>query len=152
MRCGYRGLAMSLAFLAFAVVVAFGQDKATLKAVSALDLQNGTQIIGLLGVPLGKLISIKGKVVESYAKGGGTLLEVGEVDGKPLLGTLRMRYSVWEWGNISQQSLPPGLTVSLRVYETGGMVGIPIEAMKETTFVQTEGWGFATSLVLVNRE
>ena len=63
-----------------------------------------------------------------------------------------MRYSVWEWGNIGLAPLPADQILRLRVYETGGMVGIPIEAMRETSFVQTEGWGFGTSLVLVNRE
>jgi hypothetical protein len=80
------------------------------------------------------------------------LLEVVEVDGKALSGILQMKYSVWQWGNIGQTSLPVGQVLKLRVYETGGMVGIPFDAMKETTFVQTEGWGFGTSLVLVNRE
>jgi hypothetical protein len=86
-------------------------------------------------------------------KGGDTLLEVAEVDGKALSATLRMKYSVWEWGNIGHHALlPKGQILKLRVYETGGMVGIPIEAVEETTFVQTEGWGFGTSLVLVNLE
>jgi hypothetical protein len=152
MRCGYRRAAISVALIVFAVAVAFGQSKATPKTVSALDLQSGTQIIGLLGVPLGELTSIRGRIVESNAKGGGTLLEVVEVDGKTLSGTLQMKYSVWEWGNIGKSSLPVGQILKLRVYETGGMVGIPIEAMKETTFVQSEGWGFRASLVLVNRE
>jgi hypothetical protein len=80
------------------------------------------------------------------------LLEVVEVDGKALSGILQMKYSVWQWGNIGQTSLPVGQVLKLRVYETGGMVGIPFDAMKETTFVQTESWGFGTSLVLVNRE
>lgn len=83
--------------MVFAVVVTFGQDRTALKTVSALDLQNGTRIIGLLGVPLGDLVSIRGKIVESSTKGDGTLLEVVEVDGKVLSGTLEMKYSVWEW-------------------------------------------------------
>jgi len=152
MRYVYRKLAISVAFIVFAAVVAFGQDKAAPKTVSALDLQSGTQIVGLLGVPLGELVSIRGKIVEPNTKGGGTLLEIVEVDGTALSGILQMKYRVWEWGNIGQASLPVGQILKFRVYETGGMVGIPTEAMKETTFVQTEGWGFGTSLVLVNRE
>jgi hypothetical protein len=152
MRCGYRRLAIFVALIVFAVAIAYGQDKTAPKTVSALDLQRGTQIIGLLGVPLGELVSTRGRIVESNTKGGGTLLEVVEVNGKALSGILQMKYSVWEWGNIRQTSLPAGKILKLRVYETGGMVGIPIETMKETVFVQTEGWGFGTSLVLVNRE
>jgi hypothetical protein len=152
MRCGYRRLATFVALIVFAVVIAYGQDKTAPKTVSALDLQSGTQIIGLLGVPLGELVSTRGRIVESNTKGGDTLLEVVEVNGKVLSGILQMKYSVWEWGNIGQTSLPVGQILKLRVYETGGMVGIPIETMKETVFVQTEGWDFGTSLVLVNRE
>ena len=62
-----------------------------------------------------------------------------------------MRYSVWEWGNISRAPLPVDQILKLRVWETGGMVGVPM-SNRETTFVQTEGWGFSTSLVLLNRE
>ena len=152
MRCEYRMLAIFVALIVFAVVIANGQDKTVPKTVSALDLQSGTQIIGLLGVPLGELVSTRGRIVESNTKGGGTLLEVVEVNGKALSETLQMKYSVWEWGNIGQTPLPIGPMLKLRVYETGGMVGIPIEAMRETTFVQTEDWGFSTSLVLLNRE
>jgi hypothetical protein len=152
MQCGYRTWAISAAFMASMVVVAFGQSSSAPKTVSALDLQSGTQIIGLLGIPLGDLASIRGKIVESNTKGGGTLLEVVEIDGKALSGMLQMKYRVWEWGNIGHASLSKGQILKLRVYETGGMIGIPTEAMKETTFVQTEGWGFGTSLVLVNRE
>ena len=152
MRCGYRRLAIFVALIVFAVVIANGQDKAVPNTVSALDLQSGTQIIGLLGVPLGELVSTRGRIVESITKGGGTILEVVEVDGKALSGILQMKYSVWEWGNIGQKPLPVEQILKLRVYETGGVVGIPIETMRETMFVQTEGWGFATSLVLVNRE
>ena len=152
MRCGYRRLVISVPLIVFAVVVTFGQDKTAPKTVSALDLQNGTQIVGLLGVPLGQLVSARGRIVESNTKGADILLEVVEVDGKALSGILQMKYTVWQWGNIGQTSLPVGQVLKLRVYETGGMVGIPLDAMKETTFVQTEGWGFGTSLVLVNRE
>jgi hypothetical protein len=154
MRCPQweRRLSISAALIASVVFVAFGQGKTAWKTVQALELQRGTQIIGLLGVPLGELVSIRGEIVDSNTKGGDKLVDIVEVDGKALSGTLQMRYSVWEWGNIGLKSLPEGQRLKLRVYETGGMIGIPFEAMRETTFVQTEGWGFATSLVLLNRE
>jgi hypothetical protein len=152
MLCGYRRLSVFVALIVFAVVIVYGQDKTALKTVSVLDLQSGTQIIGWLGVPLGELVTTRGRIVESNTKSGGGLLEVVEVDGKALSGILQMKYGVWEWGNIGQTLLPVGQVLKLQVYETGGMVGIPIETMKETVFVQTENWGFGTSLVLVNRE
>jgi hypothetical protein len=148
---GYRRIAVSVGFIALAAF-ASGQDKRALKTVSASELQSGTQIVGLLGVPLGQLVTIRGKIVESNTKSGGREVVVEEVDGKRLSEMLQMKYSVWEWGNIGSAPLPIDQILKLRVYETGGMVGIPIEAMKETAFVQTEGWGFGTSLVLLNRE
>ena len=152
MTSGYRRIAVSAAFMAFVVFVAHGQGRPAPKTVSALELQSGTQIIGILGVALGEVVSIRGRIVESNTKGGGQLVEVVEANGKAPTGMLQMRYSVWEWGNIGLAPLPADQILKLRVYETGGMVGIPIEAMRETTFVQTEGWGFRTSLVLLNRE
>ena len=131
---------------------AIGQGRAAPKTIGAVELQSGGQIIGLLGFPLGELVSIKGRIVESNTKGGGQLVDIVEINGKTVLGMLQLSYSVWEWGNISQGPLPLDEILKLRVYETGGMIGIPIEAMRETTFVQIEGWGFSTSLVLLKRE
>jgi hypothetical protein len=130
----------------------FGQNRSAPKTISVLELQGGGEIIGLLGVPLGELVSIKGRIVRSSTKSGGQLVDIVEINGKPVSGMLQLRYSIWEWGNIGHESLPLDQILSLRVYETGGMIGIPLEAMKETTFVQSEGWGFGTSLVLLNRE
>jgi hypothetical protein len=152
MKSAYRRIAVRVVLIAFVMSVAFGQGKPAPKTVSAVELQSGSQIIGLLGFPLGEVVSIKGRIVESNTKGGGQLVEVVEVDGNAPTRMLQMRYAVWEWGNISRAPLPADQMLRLRVYETGGMVGIPIEAMRETTFVQTEGWGFGTSLVLLNRE
>jgi len=152
MKNAYRRIAAYVGLMAFVVSVAFGQGNPGLMTVSALELQKGTQIIGLLGFQLGEIVSIKARIIESNTKGDVTLIEVLDVNGKVPPGMLQMRYTILEWGNIGRAPLPVNQILRLRVYETGGMVGIPIEAMHETTFVQTEGWGFRTSLVLLNRE
>ena len=148
----YVRIAVCVVLAGLVLSSAFGQGRPAPKTISAAELQSGSQIIGLLGFPLGELVSIKGRIVEPNTRGGGQLVDVVEINGKTVPGMLQLRYSVWEWGNISQGPLPLDQILRLRVYETGGMIGIPIEAMRETTFVQIEGWGFSTSLVLLKRE
>jgi hypothetical protein len=152
MQTRYWRIAASAILFIVAVGVMDGQDKPAAGSVSAVELNSGTQIIGLLGLPLGELASIKGKILETNTKGDDKSVEVVEVNGKALREPVQMRFSIWEWGNLGQTTLPLNQILGLRVYETGGMVGVPIKAMRETTFVQTEGWGFSTSLVLLNRE
>ena len=152
METRYCRIALSATLIVVAVGFINGQGKPISRTVSALELQSGTQIIGILGLPLGEVASIKAKIVETNTKGDGWVVEVVEVNGRAPSVLLQMRYSVWEWGNIGKAPLPVGRLLNFRAYETGGMVGVPIEAMKETTFVQTEGWGFGTSLILLNRE
>jgi len=148
----YRSTAVLVVLAGLVLSPAFGQNKLTRKTISVSELQGGGEIIGLLGLPLGEVVSIKGRIVQSNTKSSVQLVDIVEINGKPVSGMLQLRYSIWEWGNISHESLPLDQLLRLRVYETGGMTGIPLEAMKETTFVQTEGWGFSTSLVLLNRE
>ena len=148
----YRSTAVLVVLAGLVLSPAFGQNKPAPKTISVSELQGGSEIIGLLGLPLGEVVSIKGRIVQSNSKSGEQLVEIVEIDGKPVSGILQLRYSIWEWGNIGRESLPLNQILRLRVYETGGMIGVPLEAMKETTFVQTEGWGFSTSLVLLNRE
>lgn len=146
-RCWRR--AISTALLAFAFGAAYGQGRSADRTVSAADLENGTLIIGHLGVPLGELASIKGTIRVTNTKESDKILEIAVVNGRSLSRVIQMKFSIWPWGNIAYASLPINEVISLRVYETGGMVGIPIEAMQETTFVQTVSWGFSTSLVLL---
>ena len=148
----YRSTAALVVLAGLVLSPTFGQNKPAPKTIGVSELQDGGEIIGLLGLPLGEVVSIKGRIVQSNTKSGEQLVDIVEINGKPVSGVLQLRYSIWEWGNIGHESLPRDQILSLRVYETGGMIGIPLEAMKETTFVQTEGWGFSTSLVLLNRE
>jgi len=143
---------IALTFLMVQVGSLHAQAAASSRSISARELEGGTRIVGLLGLPLGELASLKAQVVRVDAKGGDRQIRVLEVDGKPLSAPIVMKFSVWRWGNIADQEIPTDRIVKLRVYETGGMVGVPADAMRETVFVQTEGWAFETSLVLVNQE
>jgi hypothetical protein len=152
MTSAYRRIAVLLVLAGLVLSSAGGQGKPAPRNISAAELQSGSQIIGMLGFPLGELVSIRCRIVESNTKAGGQLVDVVETNGKPVSGMLQLRFNIWEWGNISRGSLPLDQILRLRVYETGGMIGIPVEAMRETTFVQTEGWSFSTSLLLLNWE
>jgi hypothetical protein len=122
------------------------------QAVLASDLENGLQIIGLLGVPLGQLVSIRARIVPSDSKEAEQYVEVLDVSDKRLSEPLKLTFSVREWGNLSGNVLPLYKVMSLRVYETGGMVGVPQNAMKETAYVGSVGWGFRTSVVILYEE
>jgi len=143
---------ITLAFLMVQVDSLHAQAAASGRSISARELEGGTRIIGLLGLPLGELASVKAQVVRVGAKGDDRHVRVLEVDGRLLSAPIVLKFSVWRWGNIADKEMPTDRIVKLRVYETGGMVGVPADAMRETVFVQTEGWAFETSLVLVNLE
>ena len=130
-------------------LVAEGGADPSGKPVLAKDLANGRQIIGLLGVPLGQLVSVEARVVSSESKETDRYLEVLRIDKHQLSAPLRMSFSIWQWGNLSSSPLPPNQALLLRVYETGGMQGVPQNAMEETTYVTTVGWSFSTSVVVL---
>jgi len=148
------GSAMTASFVALLVsistpLVAEGAADPSSKAVLASDLANGVQIIGLLGVPLGQLVSVEARVVPSESKETEQYLEVLRIDNHQLSTPLQLMFSVWQWGNLSSSPLPPNQALLLRVYETGGMQGVPQNAMQETTYVTTVAWGFSTSVVIL---
>jgi hypothetical protein len=110
------------------------------------------QIIGLLGIPLGDLASISARIVPSSSKETDEYIEILEINKIKLSKPMQLGFSIWQWGNLSNEKLPVNQTLSLRVYETGGMEGVPENAMKETAYVASIGWGFRTSLVILYKE
>jgi len=76
-------------------------------------------------------------------------LQVGD---RKLTKPIKLMFSVWQWGNLASGPMPLNEEMVLRVYETGGMVGVPESAMKETTYVTSVGWGFRTYLVVLYEE
>jgi hypothetical protein len=148
------GLRNSLTALILLAGIPLFAEGATVppKGISAHDLENGTNIIGVLGLPLGELASIKARIVGSDSKAADQYIEVFEIGKSKLSKPIQFIFDVWQWGNLSNKSLPINQELSLRVYETGGMVGVPEAAMKETTYVTTVGWAFRTSLVILYEE
>ena len=122
------------------------------RLVYANDLENGMQIIGLLGLPLGELASVRARIVPSNSKETDRYIEILEVNNNRLSMPLQRMFSVWQWANLSNKTVPLNQVLSLRVYETGGMAGVPQKAMTETTYVESVGWGFRTSVVILYEE
>jgi len=120
--------------------------------VYAADLETGTQIIGLLGLPLGELASVTARIVVSSSKSVDRYVEVSEINGRRLSKPIEMEFTIWQWGGLSNKELPLGQRLRLRVYETGGMVGVPRAAMEETVTVATVAWKFQTSLVVLYQQ
>ncbi len=86
-------------------------------------------------------------MVPSKTKTYATMLEVRSVDGAKLEKPIMMPYKIFPFGNVKR--LEKGKDYTLRIYQTGGYEGIPAQAMKETTEVQTQGFGFATKIVVI---
>lgn len=116
-------------------------------SVRASDLHSKIAIIGPLGKPLGQLMTLSGSIVRTRTKGDPTLFRVTHLEGKALGSPIELPYSVPAW--LSIKTLKTARTLTLRAYQTGAMVGIPHDAMKETVFVQTTSFTFRTELVLL---
>jgi hypothetical protein len=58
----------ALWLISIASLLAEGRSESPRRVVYATDIQNGIQIIGLLGVPLGDLASISARIVLSSSK------------------------------------------------------------------------------------
>jgi len=151
-RCGRMVLFAAICQIAIAPLVAEGKSESAKRVVYATDIQNGMQIIGLLGIPLGDLASIRARIVPSGSKETDEYIEILEVEKNKLSKPMQLTFNIWQWGNLSNEKLPVNKTLSLRVYETGGMEGVPQNAMKETSYVASVGWGFRTSVVVLYEE
>lgn len=145
-------LVLGLTLLSFSVlycIQSYAQERSVMKSITAQELQSGTKIIGYLGLPLGTVTTIKAKLVESNTKETTQLIEIAEVAGKRLDKPVLLDFSIWNWGNLDQKNLPVEKELALRVYEHGGMEGVPHQAMKETVYIQTVDYHFRTSVVIL---
>jgi len=122
------------------------EQKAQQRSVEAFDLGQDVAVIGKLGHPLGKMVTIegrsaKGAVLRDRGVEDETILFVEKVDGE------RVRDGVWLrlrpfWSG-HQQEVRAGKKCTLRGFETGGFTGSPSGAMKEFgTAFATYGWHF----------
>ena len=115
--------------------------------ISADDLNRRFVVIGPLGIPLGEVATVDGTAVVNQGKGASDLLQVTSVNGKALSKPVTMPYRIWPWSDLKK--LDAQSRYRLRVYQDGGFAGVPDQAMKETTYVQTHAYSFVTSLVVV---
>lgn len=143
-----------IAVVAAAILFPFAvtsADKASGQATSiTISELNKLQVIGWLGQPLGKIVTIEGVVTDDYYRkmkvdAGQTLLRVQAVDGKKLPG--EQIVTVLSAG---VEKPKVGSKFKYIGYETGGFTGVPREAFRYMQpVVATTGYYFTTDFVVV---
>jgi hypothetical protein len=136
-------------FLLILLSAFMAAETGKIEKIYASDIGTKYEIIGPLGYRLGKPIDIEAKILQSPNKGKSNWLSVVSVDGKKLEEPIQISYGFSRWSK-GRKSLLVGKTYTLRAYQQGGMVGIPHQAMRETTFVQTSDYHFDVALVIIN--
>jgi len=116
-------------------------------AISADDINRRFVVIGPLGIPIGEVATVDGTTVINQGKGAPLLFQVTSVNGRALSKPVTMPYRIWPWSGLNK--LDAQSRCRLRVFQDGGFAGVPLQAMKETTYVQTHAYHFVTSLVVV---
>lgn len=117
--------------------VAFSQSSAPKVRIITQQLKDQIELIGPLGVPVGKLVKVEGVSETLDDKLSSKILTVDIVNGKKLEKPVVVEYVVYNWANITK--LEDGKRLLLNVYQEIGMRGIPDGVMEETTAVST-GW------------
>ena len=124
------------------------------------QLGNEFQLVGKIHVPLGKVVTVEGVVVEGPSKGyeGGFNLRVQRIQGRATQEDIQIaiRPYFYEWGKKAEvggnalPSLKAGTTYQMEGYETGGYVGIPAEAYERGgLMVQTTHHYFREEFVVI---
>ena len=136
--------------ITFAVLMlATSEARAEEERMSVSDLAS---VVGMLGQPLGTVVTIEGVVVEDDYRRmkedqGKTLLKVEKVDGVVLEGEVILSLTQYAW--TSPFLFEPGKRFELVGYESGGFTGIPEEAFDHIPQVTTTGFGFEVWFQLV---
>lgn len=120
------------------------------KSISVAEL-NQLQVIGWLGQPLGKIVTVEGVVadetfVRSKAQAGRTLLLIQTADGNVLPERV-----VFSFDRAVRQIEEPkaGSRFKYVGYETGGFTGAPPGIFEFTGPYCTTGYGFSTEFVVL---
>lgn len=139
---------------ALAIVILFplavaSADKAP-KSIGISELSK-LQVIGWLGQPLGRIVTIEGVVVDgSYtrckADEGQSLLRVQVVDGKQL-----PKEQVFHFDPFLAELEKPTVGSKFKYigYETGGFTGVPAKAFDHVPAIATTGYYFTTHFVVL---
>lgn len=112
-------------------------------------------VIGWLGQPLGKLVTIEGvaadaSYMECKAHAAETMLRIQKVNGKDL-----PRECVFPFGPFLATGIDEpraGSRFKYIGYETGGFTGVPGTAWEYVRAIQTTGYGFTTHFVVLRDE
>jgi hypothetical protein len=132
------------------VVVATDGKPAEDLVVKIDDLNSRGAVIGLLAVPLGKVVTIEAEIVDgtklrAKALDGVALLQVTAVNGQKLTEFRVIRFN---WFATADAKKLKG-QVKLVGYETGCFAGVPGEAFLHIEPVATEGFHFESSFVVL---
>ncbi len=110
-------------------------------------------LLGQLGQPLGKIITISG-VVRQRALGAkaspSDVLSVEAVNDRPLAQPVTIEFNLFMTAQVAKPVL--GRSFKYVGYETGGFTGIPQEAFKFVPAVATTGHRFNTSFQVLQEE
>ncbi len=109
-------------------------------------------VLGSLGVPLGRVVQVKGRILPDDARrrkadAGATLLEVRSVEGQALVQPVVLTVRQLSW--TSPVRFEPGQQVQLVGYESGAFGGIPEEAFRHLPRGTTAAFGFELWFQLV---
>ena len=144
-------LLLAMAIIPFVTSIVFSQTQSPEKhVITTSELETQVELIGPLGVPVGKLVEIEGVAETRDGKVSNTWLSVESVNGKKLDKPVKVEYAVYHWANVTH--LEDGKRLSLNVYQEIEMRGIPAGVTEQTTPVSA-GWrrGLYTWIVVVNQ-
>jgi len=107
------------------------QDDGTKKRISVSDLRSNYEMIGPLGEPIGKLLTVKANCDNRPRKHGGkgSVLVVQNLNGKQLREPITISYSITHWANTDH--LRHGETYTLRGYQDATFRGVPGAVLDE---------------------
>jgi hypothetical protein len=147
-------LAMSLAFLFPFPVTSADKAPDQTKSITVADLRE-LQVIGWLGHPLGKIVTIEGIVADDYyrkykADAGQTLLRVLTVNGQKLPEEKVFHFFAHYFARVDEPKV--GSNFKYSGYETGSFTGTPQMNVEYLPAFCTTGYGFTTEFVILRDE
>jgi hypothetical protein len=114
--------------------------------IKATDILETVNIIGRLGVPLGQIVRVEGKVISGPKKGGvrDIFFSVQKVNGKALPEPQTFRIGP-AYGELDRSKMESKTT--FYCFESGEFTGLPEEVFKYIPRPQTTDFHFKTFLV-----
>jgi len=127
-------------------------DRPGNKPTITLDEIRKSDIIGRLGVPLGRIVVVEGIAADDYYRRlkidmGHRLLRVQEVDGEQLDKEVVFHFRPWHTARIDKPAV--GERFKFIAYESGGFIGVPHGAFKHVAPVAITNFHFSTSLTVL---